>query len=54
MIVNTIGIWKSHLLAGILLCSGSIATAYATEFWHCVISYGFLKGKINTDSKAFS
>ncbi|XP_067930835.1 monocarboxylate transporter 12-like [Watersipora subatra] len=44
LIIEVIGIWKTHALAGVILCVGAVATAFATQFWHVVISYSLLQG----------
>ncbi|XP_067930839.1 monocarboxylate transporter 5-like [Watersipora subatra] len=44
LIIEVIGIWRTHMLAGVLLCVGAIATSFATQFWHVVVSYSLLQG----------
>ncbi|XP_067930002.1 monocarboxylate transporter 14-like [Watersipora subatra] len=44
LIIEVIGIWRTHMLAGVMLCVGAVATAFATQFWHVVVSYSLLQG----------
>ena len=44
VIIKAIGIWKSHLMLGLVSCGAAVATAFAQEFWHIIISYSILQG----------
>ncbi|XP_067930838.1 monocarboxylate transporter 14-like [Watersipora subatra] len=44
LIIEVIGIWRTHMVAGGMLCVGAVATAFATQFWHVVVSYSLLQG----------
>ena len=45
LIIETFGIWKTHLMAGMLLCGGVVATAFSNQYYHVIISYALVEGK---------
>lgn len=49
--LHRLGTWKCTLVGGLLMCAGAVATAFATEFWHVIISYGIVQGMHRTASK---
>ena len=44
VVIHAIGTWKTQLIGALLLLGSSIASGFATEYWHVIISYGIVEG----------
>ena len=43
--MNAVGTWQTQLTGAFLLIGSSVATAFATQYWHVIISYAIVEGK---------
>lgn len=45
--MNAVGTWQTQLIGAFLLVGSSVATAFATKYWHVIISYAIVESKYN-------
>ena len=45
--MNAVGTWQTQLIGAFLLVGSSVATAFATKYWHVIISYAIVEGQYN-------
>lgn len=45
MVMQLIGHWKFHLVGATLTFGASLATAFASEYWHVILSFSIIQGK---------
>ena len=45
VIMHKIGTWRTQMIAAMLLIGSSIATSFATQYWHVIISYAITEGR---------
>ena len=47
IIIHLIGPWKTQMLAATMILGSSVATAFATQYWHVIVSYAIVQGELN-------
>ena len=45
VIMHKIGTWRTQMIAAMLVIGSSIATSFATQYWHVIISYAIIEGR---------
>ena len=49
MLLRAIGLWRIQIIATVVTLAGSVSLAFCTEFWHVIVCYGLLQGRLVTD-----
>ena len=45
MLMQVIGHWRVHLIGAALTLCATIATAFASQYWHVIVSFAVVQGK---------
>ena len=45
MLMQVIGYWRVHLIGAALTLCAAIATAFASQYWHVIVSFAVVQGK---------
>ena len=45
MVMQVIGHWRVHLIGAALTLCATIATAFASQYWHVIVSFAVVQGK---------
>ena len=53
MLLRAIGLWRIQIIATVVTLIGSVTLAFCTEFWHVIICYGLLQGKMSAMNMPF-
>ena len=48
MLLRAIGLWRIQIIAAVVTLAGSVSLAFCTEFWHVIVCYGLLQGRLVT------
>ena len=45
MLMQVIEYWRVHLIGAALTLCAAIATAFASQYWHVIVSFAVVQGK---------
>ena len=45
MLMQVIGYWRVHLIGAALTLCAAIATTFASQYWHVIVSFAVVQGK---------
>ena len=54
MLMQVIGHWKFHLIGAALTLRPTIATAFASQYWHVIVSFAIVQGNISYETVKFA
>ena len=52
--MQVIGHWKFHLIGAALTLCATIATAFASQYWHVIVSFAIVEGNLTKETVKFA